>query len=789
MIWAARLLAIAIFLASGCAGMVYEISWSRQFGNTFGHTVHTSAAVLASFLGGLAVGYLLATKFPRWVHPLAAYGVMELLAAGWVCIVPLLLPFASQGLLGSLEPGPWYLYAILRAVFCFFVLLPATAPLGASWPLMAAWLSPTHEPSPRMLSIGYACNTAGAVVGSLAAAAWMVELGVAGSSYVAAGLSTICGAAALVLARLCKPKTVDMPPNEVAKEPIENERVPLRWWLLVSGSGFALLALEVLYLRLFSLVFHNSTYTFGAVVAVFVLALALGAMLTGFIGRWLSPAALAGAACGYGAVGIALSLAMFLRETGFRYFQEGETFQAHLTAAFGLVAWIVLPPVTALGMLLPVAWRAMEPRPADARQIAGLTAASTLAGAIGSLAASFLLPWCGLWWSFALLGAAYFAVGLGVMLARGKRLQALTLIIVAILVGGMNVDRVRQARSTLPGDTLLRRWETPYGWIDAVQLPDDSLYIRQNLHYGFGSSKGSVLRDYRQGHLPLMLHGNARDVAYLGMGTGQTAAAALEHPELESIVVVELIAEAVEAARYLSETNHGLVDDPHVEIQVQDARRFLAAGQRKFDVIVADLFVPWESHTGYLYTVEHYQAGRRSLKPGGLFCQWLPLYQMGPRDLEMIADSFASVFPHTTLWWVFPDATRPVMGLIGTEAPIPFAKTAAPRGWKSDDANTGRPDPWLADERGILSLLVGDWKVRNPQRLNTDEHPRVEFSAPMAHTDNRKLRTELLHVYFEQILAQLTGENVDLTGVGPPGKDPAWRRNEQRKMLRLPVKE
>ena len=86
--------------------------------------------------------------------------------------------------------------------------------------------------------------------------------------------------------------------------------------------------------------------------------------------------------------------------------------------------------------------------------------------------------------------------------------------------------------------------------------------------------------------------------------------------ELRSITVVELIPEAVSAARYLEQTNRGLVDNPRVEIHVNDARRFLRGSGRKFDVIVSDLFVPWESHTGYLYTVEHYRVGRASLNSG-----------------------------------------------------------------------------------------------------------------------------------------------------------------------------
>ena len=55
-----------------------------------------------------------------------------------------------------------------------------------------------------------------------------------------------------------------------------------------------------------------------------------------------------------------------------------------------------------------------------------------------------------------------------------------------------------------------------------------------------------------------------------------------------------------------------MLDDPRVTVVVDDARHYLARTDLRFDVIVSDLFVPWESRTGYLYTVEHYRAARRS---------------------------------------------------------------------------------------------------------------------------------------------------------------------------------
>jgi len=763
---------------------VYEISWSRQFGNVFGHTIYTSALVLSSFLGGMAIGYWLAGRYRGPWQPLIAYGVLEIGAGLWALLVPLALQGVASSILGSLDPGPANSYVLLRVLFSFAVLLPSTVALGATWPMMAAFLSPPKAPAPQWLSWGYATNTAGAMIGSVLATAYLlVQVGVTSSSFAAAGLSIACGIIALFVGFTLRPETT---PEKVLRTTGPPESIPLRWWLLVGISGFSVLALEVLYMRLFSLVFHNSTYTFGIVVTVFLLALALGSTITGFLGSRVSPTLIAALACGAGGVCIAISLGIFRHMTKFDYV-TGDSFHNYLFVAFQLVTCVVLPPITALGMILPIAWRAIEPRRASESQIAGLTAISTIAGACGSLAASFALPIFGLWGSFGGLTAAYLLLAICMLIANGEKWFLLSLAVIAAVSIEFNYSSLQSMKTLEPGEKLLQRWESAYGWIDAIEYTSSrggsSRTTQQNLHYGFGDSHTSVQRDYRQGHLPLLLHGQAQDIAFLGMGTGQTAAAAIPHEELKSIVVVELIPEAVQAARYLSETNRGLVDHPRVEIQINDARRFLSGSGRKFDVIVSDLFVPWESHTGYLYTVEHYRASQKSLRPGGLFCQWLALYQMGPAEFEAIANSFASVFPHTTLWWVRPNPNSPVLGLIGTEQPIPYVQTAAAKGWLEHNPHTGEHDPLLADEQAMLSFYIGDWKVPPDARLNTDEHPVVEFSAPISHGDNRKLRGKTMQQYFQAVLAKLPQRGVNVEGVTGPAKDHSWRLEQQRQLL------
>ena len=171
----------------------------------------------------------------------------------------------------------------------------------------------------------------------------------------------------------------------------------------------------------------------------------------------------------------------------------------------------------------------------------------------------------------------------------------------------------------------MREWPTAYGLFDVVRDADGELSLRQDRQYVHGSTIGAD-SERRQGHLPLLLHPAPKRTLFLGLGSGLTSSVVDLHPEVETGEICELVPEVVEAARLFID------DGPKRTVVVNDARHHLAASPDRFDVIVGDLFFPWHSGTGYLYTVEHFRAGRERLADDGIFAQRLALYQGGRED-------------------------------------------------------------------------------------------------------------------------------------------------------------
>jgi spermidine synthase len=225
-------------------------------------------------------------------------------------------------------------------------------------------------------------------------------------------------------------------------------------------------------------------------------------------------------------------------------------------------------------------------------------------------------------------------------------------------------------------------------------------------------------------------------VALLGIGTGITAGAALLHP-VEQIVALEIVPEVAMAARQeFADVNSRVMDDPRVRVVIDDGRNYLASSPGAFDVIVGDLLVPWRPAEAPLYTQEHFESVRRALTADGIFCQWLPLYQLSPEQLAIILRTFLDVFPEATLWRgnFIPD--EPTLALVGHLGSRPLPTEAIDARVQALAATTDS-NPFLEHPAGMWLFLVGPLKAGMPwfagAPRNRDGEPWIELLSPVSH--------------------------------------------------------
>ncbi len=762
------ILIYAVSFLSGVAALTYEISWSRQFGILFGHTVYAAAVVVASYFAGMAIGYVVAAQLGSRVAPMLGYAVVEFAIAVWAFVVPPLLDMLGTGAAAPLfNPSGTEVRMASRAMASMLVMLPATVAMGATLPLIAEELSAGFRLNARKATLAYALNTGGAVAGTIVTSGYLlVQLGVRASSYAATVLSVVCGLVgySLYVRKLGSPSSIAWSrPSRLPVEGACRERRAVLWIAIVALSGFATLGIQVLYVRMFALVFHNSTYTFGAVVAVFLAGLAIGAAAVSWLQSRVPLVRLAALGSLAGSVGVLGSVLAFLRITRLEYFAFGEGFVEYMLGVLGLVGLLVLPPIAVLGIVVPTAWKAAAASTGGAAAIVGrLMAANTLAAAAGSLLVSFwLLRAMGLWNSFLVLSAVSCLPAFLLALRHGRLRTAFGISLATALLLVLTragIDRLETA-TIAAGEQVVARWEGAYGWVDILR-DSRGLSLRENIHYRHGATGSSAMFQYRQGHVPLLLHPKPADVLFLGLGTGMTAGAASLHQEVAHVEIVELIPEVIEAARRFREFNYDILDDPDVTVRVDDARHHLVTVKRDYDVIVSDLFVPWMSKAGYLFTVEHFRAARARLKPGGIFCLWLGLYQLGATDFELISDSLASVFPETSVWWGSVSRGQARIALIGSEAPLTLDGGAIAIRIGRLRGASRLTDLYVHSTGNLYRMYIGKWPSRFERHLNTDEHPRIEFLSPLAISNTMRLAGNALSEYFNAVLARLPQSSV-----------------------------
>lgn len=699
------------FLISGAAALMLEMLWMRSAGLVLGQTAATTATVLACYFAGLGLGAAAA----RGVHraPVRAYGLLELGAAAgalWsLGVFHVLAIDGSQTWIGGIG-------AVAIAV------MPATLCLGGTLPAIGQALVGAGAVGRRGATL-YALNTSGGALGIVAAGFGLPAfIGVRATYGVAAGGSLLAGLLALTLCQ----SAVAAVSTPVVRPGASHTRLRI----VAAGAGALALALEVLWTRLFAQVLHNSVYSFSAIALVFLVAIACGAAAAAVLLRRGTPTTVATYALVVAGMATVGGAWMFVAWTdGLVYVGMNSGLSEYVVRIIALAAMTAGPTAFASGIVLPALWAAWGGHDGAARPLGDLSAANTVGAIAGALAAGFVaVPLLGVRGTLLLAAVGYIVLADVITPAHSRlRPLAYAALLAIVVANPMRMPLVHLRPDT---ETLHAEAEGANGIASVVESEGD-LQLRLDNYYVLGGSAAAV-NERRLGLVPLLLHPDPQRVAFIGLATGITASAA---PALgvRETTVVELVPEVASLARtHFAPWNAKLLERSDVRLVLDDGRRFLAASQDQFDVIVSDLFIPWHAGAGSLYSREMYETVAQRLAPAGLFCQWLPLYQLTRDEFDMIARTFMAVFPQVSLWRADFYPNRSVVGLVGqfNAQPIDLARL----GERVDQLPAWSRDPLLAAPRGLAMLSAGplspvaDLFAAAP--LNTDDQPLLEFTAP-----------------------------------------------------------
>ena len=685
---------LALFVASGFAGLIYQAIWSHYLGLSLGHAAYAQTLVLAIFMGGMAVGaWLVSRQGVRWKRLIFAYAVVEVaIGLAGLLFHPIFIAYSdlSQSHVYpaidselAVRTWQWGTAALLIA--------PQSIMLGMTFPLMSGgYLRVAPKADGEILGGLYFTNSIGAAFGALAATFLLLPwVGMPGALAVAGVINLGVGLLAWVVAR----RVDDMPAPSLPVRAeasrtgalTDQEAAPLsgfyRMMLLAAAiTGASSFVYEIGWVRMLNQSLGTTLHSFELMLAAFILGLAFGGLwirkrsariadcveYAGYAQVWMGVAALVSIPVfGQSFRGVGWLMSVLPRdETGYSLFSLGS----------GVIALLVMFPAAFFaGMTLPLFTMALLRRGHGEASIGRVYAANTLGAIIGvALMVHVLIPLLGLRLSVTLAALADIALGFVLLRFFAESLKpkayigalATTLVVLAVsLVVGRPTPEALASGVFRTGETSLGGGAEVIFMRDgktatvAVYAQGTAATIATN-----GKPDASLEADpamaptddeitmLMAGALPLVVHPNPSDVAVIGWGSGLTTHTLLGSPGPRKVDSIEIERAMVDgASKFGSRVERGY-KDPRSHIHYDDARTYFATGQRRYDVIVSEPSNPWVSGVASLFTREFYSFLRGHLNQGGILVQWVQTYELDNPLLLTMVSALISEFPHVDVY-------------------------------------------------------------------------------------------------------------------------------------------
>jgi predicted membrane-bound spermidine synthase len=689
-----------LFTVSGFAGLIYESIWSHYLKLFLGHAAYAQTLVLALFMGGMAVGAWLVSRFSaRLANSLRGYAIVEALIGIAALVFHPVFVATTDAAYDSMLPalGSDTGAAIVKWLLAAALILPQSVLLGATFPLMSGGLLRRHPERPgESLAMLYFTNSLGAAVGVLASGFVLIErLGLPGTIQAAGVLNLVLAAIVWFIAPGRDPDPARVASATLARRvEAHSADAPWRLLLVVAGlTGMASFIYEVGWIRMLTLVLGAATHSFELMLSAFILGLAFGGYwVRRRIDRAPSPLAFLGVV--QIVMGLCAAATLPLYGAAFDLMQlviQGTAktdagYGIFLFASHGIALAVMFPAAFCAGMTLPLITYALLAAGHGERSIGAVYAANTLGSIVGVVFAAHVgMPLLGL--KGLITAGAVLDVALGLVLlwrlTVGNQLRTrtsrpvgealpggLTLILtlgavaVLVVIGvAVTLDPYKMASGVFrrgdlysARDAELKFYRDGKTTSVALLQFSEGLSLRTN-----GKSDGAI--NLEEGArisdevtmvltaaVPLAHKPDAKRAAIIGIGTGLTTHTMLGSPAIERVDTIEIEPAMAEASRAFAARNAAAFADPRSRIVFDDAKTYFSTHNERYDIIVSEPSNPWVSGVSSLFTTEFYRHVRRYLNPGGVMVQWFQLYEIDVSLVASVLRALADNFPDYAIY-------------------------------------------------------------------------------------------------------------------------------------------
>ena len=758
------------FALSNMAALIYQISWSKEFSYVFGTSVYAVGTVLTCFMAGLAIGsFIFGERADKSSNPIKLLAYVEIgLGVFALFMIPLFafLPVPYNIIHDALESTPFMTVALFT--LSFLVLIIPTSLIGGTFPIMNKIYAHRIKTIGEDVGIVYSIDTIFAALGAISAGFVLMPLiginktiALAAFINIAAGIYLYTKYTGINWSELIKTAVNNGNDNGNGKlSPGDLDRTDRVVFLSFFLSGFAALTAEVVWTRFLSLTIGTSVYALSIITTAFLVGLAIGSFI---MSKYMHKIEHPITTFAFVELGIGLSgiiILFFIDKLDVPYLMLYHTFNSFYPftiALFLIVFTMILIPTTLMGTTMPLVSKIISKKMTSIGTDIGIIFATNTFGAIfGSFFASFvLIPSIGMTKTAALGTAVSIFIAI-LLFAHSERkwktkfysFATISIILCIYLTSitinplfagayyhGTQMSNIDNWTNSKESKELIHYEEGLYSSVSVVK---QDKYIALRID---GKSEASnipleLVTEYQLAHIPIFATKDPKDVMMVGLGGGFTLDAITNHNEIETIDLVEINPHIIDVTKeYFSEYTNNALDDPRVNLMIDDARNHLASTDKKYDVIISQPSNIWLSGEGGLFTKQMYEIAKEDLNDRGVFAQWMPLYEMHDHDFEIFLATFQSVFPYTNLWIVGSDAI-----IVGSSYPIEYD-------YKNVNEQILHNSEINSDFEMMSDVLVTHGRYRllyqmmipyymnekliteySGDIINTDDHPTLEFS-------------------------------------------------------------
>ncbi|MFC1851086.1 fused MFS/spermidine synthase [candidate division CSSED10-310 bacterium] len=730
-----------VIFFSGIAALIYELLWVRMLHLLFGVSSFAVATVVAVFMFGLGLGSIIFGKVAeKSKNVLITYAYLELGIAILSTVSYILLNTHQIDKIYHLiyNYSNFYTISLVRLLISSLILLPPTLAIGGTIPLITKYLTVSNQTLGSKFSIIYYVNTFGAFFGVILTGFILVQFfGIRTSFLIAVFINVVIFLTVLLISR---GKTL----LGAAKIDEGESLIKVREMLpLLFLTGFISLGYEVSWTRGLTNLGLTTTYSFSMILGGFLLGIMFGSyLISKFIDKLKDPII---------HFSIYSMIVGFLGATVLLLFNKFKILSAEVFTLFGfygrlpfyaeplLGTIISFVPAVFMGMMFPLGVRLYAGNTKGIGEKVGRAyLANTFGALLGSLSAGFVfIPFIGIKYANSILISLSFIIS-GYMLHlairyNNKRQKTIivSLFLLILMIASSALFSFSSNLQTFGRDKLIYYSEglSAVVTVEETIMPDGQAYKKLKIDsQGVAGTDPVMTIDSKMlAHIPLLLVKDPKTAVTVGFGSGGTSYSMLLH-EVD-VYAVEIEKKVIEASHEFAELNFNSQNNPALHLVIDDARNYLDAVNKTFDVIVTDVTNLKYKSNPSLYSKDYFEIMRNALSDKGVAAAWIPMGGLSFSDLQILTASFEDVFPHTTIWYFSPKLTH-FLVLIGTKETLSvnlnLLKERLPV-VKSDFQNSGVNNEYDLGANLFMGEKDVDQLVKGAM-IHTDNDPVLEFS-------------------------------------------------------------